>query len=98
MPAYVLCQIEVTDPIAYERYKAAGQAAVAAVGGRYVVRGGEPIALEGEHDGRRIVLLEFPDLETARRWYDSERYREAREIRKDAARFTMLLLPGFSPP
>jgi uncharacterized protein (DUF1330 family) len=95
MPAYVIAQLEVTDPAAYERYRAASPATISAAGGRYLARGGEVTALEGAHDGRRVVILEFPDLRAARDWYHGESYREARELRRHSARnVTFLLVPG----
>jgi uncharacterized protein (DUF1330 family) len=95
MAAYVIAQLEVTDPAAYERYKAASPPAVAAAGGRYVARGAEVTALEGLHDGRRVVILEFPTVQAAREWYHGDAYRAARELRKACARnVTFLLVPG----
>ena len=78
MPAYVIVETDVTDPEQYERYKATGAHQVAAAGGRYLVRGGELAVLEGDWEPSRLVVLEFEDLEAAKRWYDSERYRQAR--------------------
>jgi uncharacterized protein (DUF1330 family) len=94
MPAYVIVETDVTDPEQYERYKAAGAEAVAAAGGRYLVRGGELAVLEGDWEPSRLVVLEFKDLEAAKRWYDSERYRQARTLRESAARLRMLAVQG----
>ena len=94
MPAYVIVEIEVTDPEQYERYKAAGAAAVAASGGRYLVRGGELAVLEGDWRPSRLVVLEFEDLAAARSWYASARYQEAKEIRQGAARLRMVAVQG----
>ncbi len=95
MAAYVIAQLDVTDPAAYERYRAAAPATIAAAGGRYLARGGEVVALEGRHDGRRVVILEFPTTGAARAWYDGEAYRLARELRRACARdVTFLLVPG----
>jgi uncharacterized protein (DUF1330 family) len=95
MSAYVIAYLEVTDPVAYERYKAAAPATIAAAGGRYLARGGEPVVLEGAHDGRRVVILEFPSLEAAKGWYEGEAYREARALRASCARrVTFLLVAG----
>ena len=97
MPAYVIAMLDVTDPAAYERYKATAPPTIAAAGGRYLTRGGELGALEGVHDGRRVVLLEFPTMEAARGWYDGHAYRAARELRATCARnVTFLLLPGLA--
>ena len=77
MPAYVIVETDVHDPEQYERYKAASPGAVAAGGGRFVVRGGEHAVLEGDWNPTRLVVLEFEDLEAAKRWYDSPEYQEA---------------------
>jgi uncharacterized protein (DUF1330 family) len=94
MPAYVVVNVKVTDPVAYEKYKALAPAAIARHGGRYLVRGGATEVLEGEWAPDRFVVLEFPDADAARRWYDSPDYRAARDARKDAARMSMILADG----
>jgi uncharacterized protein (DUF1330 family) len=86
MPAYVVWQTDVTDPERYEQYKAAAPATIATAGGRYLVRGGEVVVLEGDWQPSRLVVLEFKDLAAARRWYESEAYQEAKKLREDAAR------------
>jgi uncharacterized protein (DUF1330 family) len=92
--AYVICDIDVTDPDAYERYKALAGPAVAAHGGTYLVRGGATEVLEGDRKPNRIVVLEFPDGDAARRWYDSPDYREARAIRATAATASIIVVDG----
>jgi uncharacterized protein (DUF1330 family) len=94
MPAYVIVETDITDPEQYERYKAASPGAVAAAGGRFVVRGGELAVLEGDWQPSRLVVLEFEDLEAAKRWYDSERYQQARRLREGAARIRMVAVQG----
>jgi uncharacterized protein (DUF1330 family) len=94
MPAYVIVETEITDPEQYERYKAASPGTVAAAGGRFVVRGGELAVLEGDWQPSRLVVLEFADLDAARRWYHSERYQEARKLREGAARLRMVAVQG----
>jgi uncharacterized protein (DUF1330 family) len=98
MPAYVIVETDVHDPETYARYMAASPGAVHAGGGRFVVRGGELDVLEGDWDPARLVILEFPDLETARRWYDSERYREAKRLREGAATLRMVAVQGLDEP
>jgi uncharacterized protein (DUF1330 family) len=98
MPAYVIVETEIQDPAQYSRYQAASPDAVHAGGGRFVVRGGELAVLEGDWDPSRLVILEFPDLETARRWYDSPEYREARRLRDGAARLRMVAVQGLDEP
>ena len=94
MAAYLLVDCEVTDPKQYDNYKRLAQAAVAQYGGRYVVRGGETVVLEGTWKPNRVVVLEFPDLEQARRFYDSPEYRDARVARAGAARMNMVAVAG----
>jgi uncharacterized protein (DUF1330 family) len=98
MPAYVLVEIAVTDPQAYERYKALAEVSVAAHGGRYLVRGGRREQLEGSRTPARLVLLEFPSMERARAWWSSPEYEAAKPFRLDSTSGTeMLLLEGYTP-
>ena len=94
MPAYILVDCEVTDPARYEDYKALAPAAIARYGGRYLVRGGETVRLEGDWAPKRVVVLEFPSLEAARTFYDSPEYRAARETRRGAAQMDMVAVAG----
>jgi uncharacterized protein (DUF1330 family) len=94
MPAYVIVETEITDPEQYEQYKAASPGAVASGGGRFVVRGGELAVLEGDWHPSRLVMLEFPDLEAAKRWYDSPEYQEAKKLRDGAANLRMVAVEG----
>ena len=94
MPAYVIVETDIHDPEQYEQYKAASPAAVAGGGGRFVARGGELAVLEGDWSPSRLVILEFPDLETAKAWYVSENYQEAKKLRDGAARLNMVAVEG----
>ena len=94
MPAYIIVETEISDPEQYEQYKAAAPAALAAYGGRYVARGGETAVLEGDWEPARLVVLEFPDLESAKRFYDSPEYGEARKLREGAAELNMVVVEG----
>jgi uncharacterized protein (DUF1330 family) len=94
VPAYVIVQITIHDAAAYERYKVAAAAAVAAYGGRYLVRGGRTELLEGSWEPSRLVVLEFPDAARAREWWSSTDYSPAREIRQASADTEMLLVEG----
>lgn len=94
MTAYVIVETDITHPEQYELYKAASPAAIAAGGGRFLVRGGELAVLEGDWSPSRVVVLEFEDLEAAKRWYDSQAYQEARKLREGAAKFRMIAVQG----
>jgi len=94
MPAYLIVETDITDPEQYEQYKAAASAAIDAHGGRYVVRGGELATLEGAWQPKRVVVVEFPDLEAAKRFYDSPEYQAARKLREGAATLNMVAVEG----
>ena len=94
MPAYVIAETDVHDAEQYERYKAASTGAIAATGGRFIARGGEVVVLEGDWRPKRLVLLEFEDVDAAKRWYDSAEYQEARRLREGAATLQMVAVDG----
>jgi uncharacterized protein (DUF1330 family) len=96
MTAYVIVETDVTDPEQYEQYKAASPAAIAAGGGRFLVRGGEHVVLEGDWQPPRLVMLEFEDLEAVRRWYESDAYKAAKKLREGAARFRAVAVEGIN--
>ena len=95
MPAYVIVEADIHDPEQYARYQAIVPASLAAHGGRFIARGGEMAVLEGDWHPKRLVALEFDDLESAQRWYDSAEYREARGLREGAARLRMVAVEGY---
>ena len=94
MPAYVIVQVDIRDPVEYERYKAMAPESIAAHGGRYIARGGHSEALEGEWDPRRVVILEFDSVGRAKQWLDSPEYREARCLRQASASTQMIVVEG----
>jgi uncharacterized protein (DUF1330 family) len=92
--AYVLVDMDVTDPEQYEEYKALAAPSLARYGGRYLVRGGASEVLEGDRVPRRLVVVEFPDADAARRWYHSPEYGEAKAARAGAATGSFILVEG----
>jgi uncharacterized protein (DUF1330 family) len=94
MRTYVIAEIQITDPVAYDDYRPLAAASIARFGGRFIVRGGKADLLEGEPPPERIVVIEFPDPDTARRWYNSEEYQAALKIRQAASRGRVLLVEG----
>jgi uncharacterized protein (DUF1330 family) len=94
MTAYVIADIQVTDPTAYDQYRPLAAASIARLGGRFVVRGGKVDLLEGGPEPERIVVIEFPDVDTAGRWYRSEEYQAALKIRQSASRGRVFLVEG----
>ena len=94
MSAYVIVDIEVTDPVGYEEYKKLAPAAVALYGGKYIARGGKNETLEGDWKANRLVILEFPTLEQATTWLNSPEYAPARALRHKYARTNMVVVEG----
>ena len=96
MPAYVVVQITIHDPVAYERYKELAPPSIGAYGGRYLVRGAHTTTLEGSWRPPRFVILEFPSADRARAWWSSPEYAPAKALRQASAHTEMLLVEG--PP
>lgn len=94
MPAYVVAEIEVTDPEAYKLYTARTPGVIAAHGGRFIVRGGAVDAKEGKPPAGRVVIIEFPDLAAARGFYDGADYREILPLRQAAASGRVFIVEG----
>lgn len=94
MAAYVIANVNVQDAALFEEYRKQVPETIARHGGKYLVRGGKHQALEGAWQPSRLVVLEFPSLEQARRWYDSEDYREPKALRMKSALSDVVLVEG----
>jgi uncharacterized protein (DUF1330 family) len=94
MAAYIVVDIDVHDAPGLEEYRRQVPATVTKFGGRFLVRGGPFQVLEGGWQPKRMVLLEFPSVEQARRWYDSEEYRPLKAMRLKASTATLVLVDG----
>jgi uncharacterized protein (DUF1330 family) len=95
MAAYVLFDnVEVTDPAALARYFPQAAKLVAEHGGRYIAVDAVPEVVEGDPDLTSLVLVEFPDVESFRAWYDSPEYSPLKAIRHGAARNNAVLFVG----
>ena len=94
MPAYVIADLDVTDPAGFEEYRKVVPGTIEKYGGRYLVRGGAMETLEGDWPWKRVVVLEFPSLEQAKRWYDSEDYRDPKALRFKTAKTKVILVDG----
>ncbi len=94
MAAYYIVEIDIQDPARFEEYRSKVPATIERYGGKYIVRGGRLETLEGEWRPKRIVVLEFPSVEQAKRWYDSEEYRPLKELRRRTARGHIVLVDG----
>jgi len=92
MPAYIIGEIEVTNPAGYDAYRPLAGASIAQYGGKFIVRGGNAELVEGSPDPARIVVIEFADVAAAKRWYHSPEYQEALKIRLANSKGRVLLV------
>jgi uncharacterized protein (DUF1330 family) len=95
VPAYVISEVEILDEGRADVYRSLAAASIERYGGRYLVRGRLPVAVEGDWpDAERLVVVEFPDMERAREWYASAEYARALEVRGTALRRRLLFVEG----
>ncbi len=97
MSAYVVVEIDVKDPDRYADYTTMVPASLEAYGGKYLVRGGAVEKLEGAWEPSRFVVLAFDSVAQAKRWWNSDEYREARTLRQATADTKMIVVEGWSP-
>jgi uncharacterized protein (DUF1330 family) len=97
MPAYLIGNIEITDPAGYEEYRKRVPATLAAHGGRFLARGGATQTLEGGWVPARMVIIEFPSMAALKSWYDSPEYRPLIELRNRNARSSLVAIEGVGP-
>ena len=96
MSAYLILRGVVHDPEAYKEYTKRTPEIIAKFGGKFIVRGGKTITLEGPEETRRVVIVEFPSLEQAEAFYNSPEYQAAIPYRQRAAEAEMILVEGVS--
>ena len=94
MAAYVIVEVNVTDPQLFGEYAKAAPTTIAAYGGRYIVRGGAIEPIEGGWTPKRVVVLEFPSTQQARKWYDSPEYKPLLAMRLKAASTKAIFVEG----
>lgn len=95
MSAYVVVDIVMTNPEAYQEYIKLAPPTVTAYGGEYIVRGGTMEVIEGDWQPKRLVILRFDSMEQAKKWLDSEEYTAIKHIRQQNTISKMLLIEGF---
>ena len=94
MKGYVIGQIEVTDQKPYDEYRGQVLATIEKYGGRFLVRGGKTEPLEGGWAPKRLVVLEFPSFDQARKWYYSPEYAPLITLRQEGSRGQLVLVEG----
>ena len=94
MAGYIIVDVKIADPVAYERYKALVPATIAAFGGRFIVRGGPAETLEGDWEPNRIVVLEFESAAKAKEWWESQDYAAPKLLRQSSSITRMIVVEG----
>ena len=94
MPAYVIANIDVKDPARYADYIRMSPASIEKFGGRFIARGAKTEVLEGTFQPKRLVLLEFPSAEVARKWWASDDYAPAKALRQATSTGDLILIEG----
>ncbi len=94
MAAYVIAEIDVTNPAGYEEYRKQVLGVVTKYGGRFIVRGGKVDSREGGWMPQRIVVVEFPSLTQAQKWYESPEYAPLIKLRQKASKGKLILVEG----
>ena len=95
MPAYVIAAVnDAWDQEKLVEYRERNTDAVAAHGGRFIARGGTQETLEGDWAPKRLVIIEFPDLDAARGWYESDEYAPLRTLRQSASDTDIVVVEG----
>jgi uncharacterized protein (DUF1330 family) len=94
MSAYIIVDVEITDPKRYAEYIQVVPATIARYGGKFLVRGGRAETLEGSWDPKRIVVLEFASFSRAMEWWASEEYKAPKALRQSASVANMIVVQG----
>lgn len=97
MVAYLICEVRDADLSAASIYQPKAAEAIAAHGGRYLVRGGSVMLLEGEQEPGRIVIIEFPSGGDLESFYNSEAYRDAKLLRQTTSKSRLISAAGYAP-
>ncbi len=94
MAAYIIVQLEITDPETYDTYRAQVPATLEQFGGQFIVRGGGMEILEGDWPWPRMVILKFPDMDAAKVWHASPEYQGPKALRQAASKGNMIVVDG----
>ncbi len=94
MAAYFIAQLEVNDPAGFEEYRTLVAPLVDKYQGKYVVRGGAIETIEGDWSPKRMVIIEFENVDKAKAWHDSDEYRPVMEMRHRSAVTNAIIVQG----
>jgi uncharacterized protein (DUF1330 family) len=96
MPGYLIANLDIRDTALFQKYRDQVAPLIKRFGGRYLVRGGELRSVEGALPVKRLIVLEFPSLAEAQRFYDSDEYRPILQLRLDSCVSDVVLVEGYS--
>ena len=94
MAALLIIQASVLEKDGYKAYQAAVQPLIESSGGRLRATGVELEVLEGRHDGRRLVVFEFPSMAAIRTFWESSQYKKIKQLREGAASIDVWAVPA----
>ena len=94
MKAYVFGLLYMKSWEWYEKYYPETAKLISLHGGKYLASGVKPDMKEGENQRSAYVLLEFPDLESAERWYEDPKYQPLIDLRNSGGRSEIFVIPG----
>ena len=95
MAVYSISSIEVKNWDMYEKYMKLVPDVIHNHGGKYLVRGGEVIADSTNWHPKRVVILEFPDIESLNKFRDSDDYKPVANLRHKAATTESFVVIGY---
>jgi uncharacterized protein (DUF1330 family) len=94
MKAYVIADVNIKDAEHYPEYTSQVLATIEKHGGRFIARGGSCDVLEGKWKPNRIVIIEFPDMESLKRWYTSGEYAPLIKLRQRYSEGSLICVQG----
>jgi uncharacterized protein (DUF1330 family) len=94
MPAYLIVQSTISDEPQYQKYREAVVPLIIKHGGKFIVRGAKVETLEGDHDGRGMVIFEFPSKDAINAFWNSPEYMPIKKIRQGAAVIDVWVVEG----
>ena len=95
MPAFLVADIEVTNPEGYKRYQDMVPSTIEKHGGKYIARGGELEHVEGKWAPKSMVIVRFPNMITLRKWYNSDDYQNIIKFRTDNSCGNVVFVEGY---
>jgi uncharacterized protein (DUF1330 family) len=92
--AFVIIDLSIHNKEGIVEYQKLAPLTITAFDGKFVARGGQTTTLEGDWKPERMVIIEFPSVERANEWWNSEMYSKAKLIRQKTANTKMIIVEG----